>query len=292
MNTVFAGTNYEQSIFSLEFNIYGTGVEIRLNDIPVYYHDAQGQVSSQKPIPESIIDGENVLTIKSFPLEEDGCEYQPGAYVEAVISVRKKNAPLNDAKTLLQLKLNPTNPKENLLDNTLAKLGNSARVILEGCDKQVVAERRIHINSPFPRWAWQNGQAIDNTPDNFDTLLTIYKEIWSALDSGDKGKVRELYDFAAQEFAWAYHYQDKKHGHRIMNTGGLIGDEDWKLGSMSKFLEKFDYHLDIFSNGKMARILDQKNRSPIVYLSRRAKIINIQKFVFYKNKAGEWVMIR
>jgi len=90
METALADTSYKQPVFSLEFNIYGTGAEIKLNDIPVYFYDDQGQTSSKKPIPESIVDGINVLTVKSFPVEDNGYQYQEGAYVKATITIREK----------------------------------------------------------------------------------------------------------------------------------------------------------------------------------------------------------
>ena len=292
MNTVFAGANYSQPTFSLEFNIYGTGAEILLNDIPVYYHDAEGQTASQKPIPESIIDGENVLTVKTFTFEEDDYKYLPGAYLEAAITVREKDAPLNKGVSLLQLKLNLTNPKDKLFEGSVAKYGDKEPVILEYSDRHVLVERRTAIQSPFPRWAWQDGQVIEDTPENFDSLLAVYKEIWAALNEGDKACVQVLYDPAAQEFALAYHYQDKKHGHRIMNTGGLINDDDWVLGDMSKIIDDAGFRLDINAHGRLVQITDEFDRTPIIYLNKNVEMLNIQKFGFYKNKAGEWVMIR
>lgn len=292
MNAIFADMNYSQPTFSLEFNIYGAGAEIRLNDIPIYYHDAEGKVSSQKPIPESIIDGENILTVKSFTFEEDGYKYIEGAYVEVIISVREKNGALNENQTILQLKLNPAATEDKLLENTLSEYGDNDAVVLSHNEKQTVVERRINIKSPFPRWAWQDGQTIENTPDNFNSLFEVYKEIWNALDSGEKDKIRELYDPAAQEFATAYHYQDKKHGHRIMNTGGLVNDKDWGLADINKLIGKMKYKIDIYANGKIAQIIDQDKRTPIVYYNKNVKMLNIQKFGFYKNKAGEWIMIR
>lgn len=293
MEAVLADASYKQPIFTLEFNIYGTGAEIRFNDFPVYYHDAEGQTSSQIPIPESIIDGENILTIRSFTLEEDGHKFRKNSYVEAIISVREKNAPLNKNKILLQLKLNPGNPKNKLLDNTLAEYGDKKAVLLDYSEKLAVVERRTNIKSPFPRWAWQDGQFIDDSPENFNSLVEVYKEIWNALNSGDRDKIRELYDPAAKEFADAYHYGDKQNGHRIMNTGGLINDPDWGLGSLNARLDKRKYYLDIYADGRMARLIDtKKNESLITYLNKNVKMVNFQKFGFYKNKNNEWVMIR
>jgi len=293
MNTVFADTNYSKPTFSLEFNIYGTGAEILLNDIPVYYHDDQGQTISQKPVPESIVDGENVLTVRSFPLDEGGGQYQKEAHIEAIISVREKDGLPNEGKPLLQIKLNPTNAAGQLLEGSDAEYGDKDAVVLDHTEKQTIAERRTAIQSPFPRWAWQDGQVIEDTPENFDSLLAVYKEIWAALNEGDKARVQALYDPAAQEFALAYHYQDKKHGHRIMNTGGLINDDEWFLGDMEKLLSKREYEIRRYGNGLLAGIFDvQDKKSPIMYLNKKVRLISFQKFGFYKNKAGEWVMIR
>jgi len=293
MNTVLADTDYKQPIFSLEFNIYGTGAEIKLNDIPVYYHETEGQTSSQKPIPESIIDGENSLVIRSFPLEENSNEYQQGAYIEAIISIREKDAPLNKNKTILQLRLSPTNDENKLLENTLAEYGDKKAVVLVHNEKQTMVERRTNISSPFLRWAWQDGQIIEDTEENFTGLIEVYKEIWNALNDGDINKVRDLYGPAAHEFAIAYHYKDKNHGHRIMNTGGLMKDDEWDLADINKLLARMAFNLNIYANGKLARIIDGKHRkSPILYIQKKSQNISFNKFSFYKNKAGEWIMIR
>lgn len=292
MNAVISDTNYTHPLYSLEFKIYGTGAEIRLNDIPLLSHDAEGQTSAQKPIPESVINGENVLTIKSYPLKEDEYQYQNGAYIEATISVREKNAPINNSMPLLQLKLNPEFKPEKLLNGTIEELGNTNYSILKHDTKETLAQRSAEIITPYPRWAWQDGKTIENTQENFSSLLEVYKKIWNALNNGDIDKVKSYYSPAASEFATAYHYSDESEGHRIMNTGGLINDNDWKLGDLDKLLQKFDYRLDIFGNNKLVHIVDQKERSPIVYLNKHVKMLNIQTFGFYKNQNNEWVMIR
>jgi len=294
MEAAHAETNYKQPVFFLEFNIYGTGAEIRLNDILVYRHKSQGKTSSQKPVPESIVDGENILTVRSFPLKNNNYEYQQGAYIEAIISVREKNASLNDGQIILQLKLNPGNAEDDLLENTLSEYGSEEAVVLVHNEKQTIAERRTNIKSPFPRWAWQDGQIIENTPENFKSLFAAYKKVWSTLNSGEMDKIYKLYDPAAQEFSSAYHYLDRKHGHRIMNTGGLVNDSDWGLADINKLISKRKYKINIYASGRIAQIIEltESKRSPIVYYNKNVKMLSVQKFGFYKNKAGEWIMIR
>ena len=293
MNAVFAETNYNKPQFTLEFNIYGTGAEIYLNDISVYYHDAQGQTSSQKPIPELIIDGENILTIKSFPLKDDNNEYLDGAFIEAIVSVREKDTPVNNNKTILQLKLNPMHQEDKLLDGSIITAGENLPRIVSHSKNSTIAEQSTEIKSPFPRWAWQDGQNIDNSPENFNSLLKKYKEVWDALKSNDIERTTKLYDPAAEEFALAYYYKEKKHGHRIMNTGGFIDDSDWTLADTNKLLNKMPFHLNIFANGKLANIIDTKHKkSPILYIQKKSQNISFYKFSFYKNIKNEWIMIR
>jgi len=292
MSTAIADKNYENPIFVLEFTIFGSGADVRLNDIPALHHDASGKTKSEKPVPEFIIDGINTLTIKSFPTTDDNNEYREGAIIDITLSVRERDGNPSTNNPVLHLRLNPTNKNDELFAGSSQELGETNPRLISHTDTESIVERDISIKSPFPRWAWQDGKNIENTKENYESLLAYYKELWDALNTGDLNSIYMHYDPAAEEFASAYHHDDKKSGHRIMNTGGLINDGDWKLGLISNFLKKFQYKIDIYANGKLAKIIDQKNRSPIVYLGRKAKIINIQKFGFYKNKQNEWVMIR
>lgn len=233
------------------------------------------------------------MTIKSFPLKENDYQYQNGAYIEAIISVREKDGPMNSSQPLLQLKINPTNKEGKLFDGTIEKYGNKDYSILSHTDKETTAQRTAEIATPFPRWAWQDGIGIENSEDNFNSLLKSYKEIWNALSQGDINQVKSLYTPAAQEFAAAYHYKDENEGHRIMNTGGMINESEWTLGDIEKFLQKREYVMNIYANGLLAEIIDTKdNKSPIMYLNSSDRIISFQKFSFYKNQNNEWVMIR
>lgn len=101
-----------------------------------------------------------------------------------------------------------------------------------------------------------------------------------------------IYDAAAIEFSKAYHLSSKESGLNFMSTGEYIGNPDWQLGDFDKFISQMDYKLDVFANGKMARIVDKENDSPIVYMEKSSRLLSFLKFGFYKNKNGEWIMIR
>ncbi len=78
-----------------------------------------------------------------------------------------------------------------------------------------------------------------------------------------------------------------------MNTGGLINEDAWVLGDMSMLLSKREYKMKTIGNGRIASLYDtQDKKSPLMYPNQDNGLISFQKFSFYKNKAGEWVMIR
>ena len=291
MEQTLANSDFKNPVYYLEFTTNNIGAEVRLNDIPVLKSDDEGTTSSQKPVPESIINGLNTLSIRTFPLKNG--QYDNNAYIEAKITVNEKNGPLNAAVPVLQLQITPTHDADKLFDGTKEKLGDTPAKLIKHTDTETLAERSVHIQSPYPRWAWQDGQTIENTEENYNSLLEKYKEIYQALKDENKELVFQLYEPAAKEFAAAYHYTDTKHGHRIMDTGGLIGDRKWILGDINKLLSKREYMLDIHANGKLASLIDKKHGdSPIIYINKNVRMTNVQKYRFYKNNNGEWVMIR
>jgi len=293
MNQTSASTDINDPVYYLEFSIHGTGADIRLNDIPVYYHDDPGTTESQKPVPESIVNGTNTLTIKTFPLDENNNQENKNSYVEAIISINGRNAPLNASKPVLKLIIHPSSNEDNILTGNNNDFGDSSAKIINHSDDTIIAERSIHIDSPYPRWAWQDGETITDSQENYDSLLDKYKEIYQALKQDNKEEIHKIYAAAAQEYANSYNYQDIKDGFRIMSAGELAEDNDWVLGDINLILSKRKYHLDIYAHGKLARILDYKNNpSLITYLNKNVKMVSYQKFGFYKTSDGKWIMIR
>jgi hypothetical protein len=161
-------------------------------------------------------------------------------------------------------------------------------------ETEVVVRRSVEIDSPFPRWAWQDGRKIEDNEENLQSLLEKYKHIYDALSSEDLEETKKIYAIAAQEYATAYHHDDPEAGHHIMNTGGKFGNSEWKLGDIYTLVKKdMQFQLDIYGNGRLARLLNHRGEEAIiVYLNKEARMTSRQKFGFYKNKDGEWVMVR
>ncbi|MDH5182216.1 MAG: hypothetical protein OEY07_21350, partial [Gammaproteobacteria bacterium] len=93
----------------------------------------------------------------------------------------------------------------------------------------------------------------------------------------------------ARENAIAYYLGDNiEAGHKFMSTGQILKDSGARLDS-------FEYEgtkLDIYANGRMARIVDLEQYHPVLFVDTEKELVHIMKFGFYKDKAGQWVLIR
>lgn len=284
----------DKPIFYLKFTHANTDMEVRLNDIPVLELDSSGTTSSEKPVPETIVDGENDLVVTLSPLEDEEGLSGNNSSAEASLIVREKDAALSQYETLIHLHIDAAEDESDVLAKCNEENGESPPVLVEYNNQVLAAKRSTTINPPYPRWEWQDGVSIEDTQENYNELLEQYKKIHTALSNGDMDVIKDLYSAAANEFASAYHYDDVEEGHRIINTGEFADDSDWELGSIEASIDGgLADRLDIYANGKLARIVDADGDELLIaYRRTDGELFSFQKFGFYKSKQGEWIMIR
>ena len=286
-----ADTDNKKLFYGVDIDLNSVGVDIRINDIPVYYDDEKGQLTIEVPAPDSIIDGENTLSIRTF-LPYDGDDivenYAEGAYVTATLFQQDLSIS-NGIK--LKLATASINIKENNgiynIEDIATKQKKSEQIELES-DKESFVQVGTTVNSPFPRWAWLDGKNIVNNSENQKALLKKYQVIHKALTNKDIKSLKELYSKRAIETSIAYHLADEKAGHVKLSVGVDMHDNE---------LELYDFqtegmHLEILANGKLARIIDSDKDQPILYFNSSSQLIHLYKFMFYLNSENEWVMVR
>jgi len=297
--------DYKKPEFTLELTITGVGVDIRLNDMPIEYEMFSGHSTMTYEVNSSIIAGTNELKIISFPFfgmtREEGqtSGYHEEAEVKAALYVHEQGR--DDNKTLLsQIHLRPGLPLDKVAGES-AVIEGLEDVVLDDkaqllsfpgliINKQIIAIRKsLPVQDDYPRWAWQDGQLIEDTQENYDSLLAAYRDIYDAYENNDREKLLELHAPRSAEYAIA-NYLDGgvTAGHELLNTGRRLDDAESKL---SEFRTR-NIKLDIHGDRRMARIIDGAQYHPFVFLHKTMNIVHTLKFGFYKNKAGEWVMIR
>ena len=295
---------YKKPEFILALTITGVGVDIRLNDISIESEKYSGHSTMTYEVNPSVIAGVNELKVITFPFmnkewsEGQTKDYHEEAEVKAALYVHEQG---DDNKTLLsQIHLRPGLPLDSMASESISIDGLGGVVIDDKSqplsfpvitfDQQITATRKsLPVQDSFLRWAWQDGQVIEDTQENYDSLLAAYREIYEAYKNNDRKKLLELHAPRSAEYAIA-NYLDGgvDAGHELMNTGKRLDDPDSELDEFTTAETK----LDIYANGRMARIIDAAEYHPFIFQHKTMDLIHTLKFGFYKNKAGEWVMIR
>ena len=298
--------DYKQPEFTLALTITGVGVDVRLNDITIEFDMFSGHSTMNYDVNESVIAGVNELKVIAFPFfgktQEEGQTkaYHGEAEVKATLYVNEQGDS-NNKKLLSQIYFRPGLPLERAASETIPIEG-VGEVVLDhksqplsfpvfAINQQIVATRKsLPVQSSYSRWAWQDGKFIEDTQENYDSLLSTYREIYEAYKIGDRKKLLTLHDHAADEFASAYYLKGGRNaGHAFMETGEMLDDAD---SDLTKFRTKTNNKLDIYADGKMARIINIAQYHPILFVDNTQGIVHTMKFGFYKNQQGEWIMIR
>jgi len=278
--------------------------DIRLNDISIDFETNSGHSTVTYDVNPSIISGVNELKIIIFPFFEkeepytQTDEFHLEAEVKAALYVHERGND-KDKELLTQIHLLPRLGLDQIAGKSLDIEGvgsvsidrkNQPIVYPEKEFKnQITATRKsISVQKNYPRWAWQDGQTIEDTKENFDSLLDSYKLLYEAFRSEDRKKLLALHAPRSKEYAKAYYLGGIEEGHEFMSTGKVL---DHPRAELYEFLLHRS-KLDVFANGKMARIVNVANYHPVLFYEEETGLVHTMKFGFYKNQQGEWIMIR
>jgi len=273
--------------YGVDIDLHNVGVDIRVNDIPVYFDDSKGQLTVEIPTPDSIVDGKNTLSINAF-LPTKTTKYEEGAYVSVTL-FQQDLAQENSKKIKLStatLKLNDINAVA-IIEDYVTNITDSPSINLNQ-DKSTSLSVSTFIDSPFPRWSWQDGQLIVDNQNNQDSLIEAYQVIHDALATKNLVNLKKLYSKRSKEISIAYNLPNEDAGHQKLSVGNDMYNEELELRDL--FIKNMTIH--ILANGKLARISTSRNTQPIYYLQENPRLLHLYKFMFYLNDKGEWVMIR
>jgi len=310
MSDIQAATDtseYKKPYYTVQISYVGTGAEFRLNDIPFYLENFSGQVDTEIPVSDKMIQGINELSIIAFTyIEGDDPidSWHEDARVEATLYVREKDAPDDERQLLTHVKLYPSrDPKIASADSIL--INEQKLPILDYKNKpwafprveyhkQIVISRKTHpIKTPFPSWEWQKGMVIEDTKENYKSLLEAYRREYVIHQKQDLKSLKNSTRKLAETQMLVNYYDDIQKAYEVLNL-----EESWKSEEQElfEFIEgerskKYGLKLDIFADGKLARITNDTGIQPILYIVKKARMSIKYKFSFYKNKQGEWIYI-
>lgn len=158
-------------------------------------------------------------------------------------------------------------------------------VIAEGNAESFIFD----VPEKLPRWAWLEGQAIEEIPENLTLVWERYEELWALLDAKDIEGILSWYRAQDQELAQA-------RGDSLEEVQGESRDFfSFVTTQAERSLRPLwveDLELEVFGEGRLARIVNRFGRSPLYYMDDTADTFIFISPVFYLTRAGEWVPIR
>lgn len=280
--------NYKQPFYGVDLEVLDVGVEVRVNDIPIYRDEQKGQLSVELPAPDSIIDGTNTLSIQAILpyLDQQGSErsevFESTANIRATLFVQELAGTEKEVLTSVNLQIDGDKGFVIVEENGFPS------ELLHTSSSDALAMAKVTIDSSFGEWEWQQGKKIEPTETNFQELMAELRKVHDALSQKDISALHTMYASRAKEAAIAYHLPDTKAGHNKISTGVDMNDTSLSLYA---FYEK-DMVLEVFGGGKLARIRNNYYRQPILFLDQASKTMHFHKFTYYKNTQDQWVMIR
>ncbi|MBL1276788.1 MAG: hypothetical protein COB30_011935 [Ectothiorhodospiraceae bacterium] len=311
MNDIQAATDtteYKKPYYTVQISYAGTGAEFRLNDIPFYLENFSGQVDVEIPVGDKMIDGVNVLSIIAFPYAEDDNSMEDwthtDARVEAILYVREKGFPKDARQLLTHIKLYPArNPEAAAIESSVISEQEAPVLDYDSqprqfpgsvFHKQIVISRKTHkIKTPFPRWEWQDGQVIEDSMENYNSLLEAYRQEYVIHQKQDLTALKKSTYKLADTLRLVNYYSNLEKAYDSLNLTESWESQDQELfefieGEKSK---NIGLKLEVVANGKMARITSDDKVQPILYIIKKSQILVKYKYLFYKNNQGEWVYI-
>jgi len=287
MTNVALSAESEKIYFGVDIDLHNVAVDIRVNDIPVYFDHTSGQMKVEMPASLFIVNGKNELEINGkLPIRETG--YAEGAYVQATLFKETQGSEGQQKHNLLMIKLEIFGDEviSTVRDFTVTDESIEKSKLSE--DKSISASAISTFTSPFPRWNWQDGKDIESTESNYLSLVERYRLVHQALKTKNMVDLKALYRKRAIDTAIAYGLNGEDEGYDKLSLGVDMHDSSLELRDL--FLNKME--LDVIANGKLARIQNVLAGQPILFWEPNTRALHLHKFMFYKNANDEWVMIR
>lgn len=312
MSNIHAVTNtseYNEPYYTVQLSYAHTGAEFRLNDIPFYLENLSGQVDVEIPVGDKVIQGENVLSIIAAPPGVGGEGYlktwgNDDARAEATLYVREKNESKSSREVLTHIKIYPALKPENAATGSMIISGQEPPTLDYTSkprqfpdikfENQIVISRVTHsLVTPFPVWDWQNGQRILNTEENYNTLLEAYRRQYKIHQDKNLSAMRESVKNVAVTHNIINYYNDIEKAYDLLNL-----EESWKSKEQElfKFIEgdlaiRQGMKLDIIANGKLARIVNDGDVQPVLFIIKSQRMKIKYRYNFYLNNEGDWIYI-
>lgn len=281
----------EPQYFTLKIGACFCRCDIRVNDIPVLVEDLSGsRVDIEMPLNLHVFTGENTVSFRLAPAQSS--EQAPAVAldngnVECVVELVRRPYGRDTAERTVLASLSFRGGDVDPFGGSSAEVPGVSPV-QRAYDPQshAMAARAVSLVTQFPEWRWVKAPVIEAGQPVLRDLLAEHQRFWNALRAKDVADLRAQMSANAREVQAAYYLRDLDDAWRVIGIEELLRSPDAQLKPMPA-----DLSLDVFANGRLARLVTETGDSPIAFRERDTSLDAYLGAWFCRSATG-WVMIR
>ncbi len=306
----------KEPIFVLRFDVSGCQYDVRINDvnyIPGVMSDPEGiPLVSDVPVTQWMISGKNTVGIKVGPVKdaEHLSKQRAKCDIKIALRVKQHGANASSYQTISQINyivdINNISNKYPFFKGTTSagRYNSHKQFVADKAGDVSVSELQItpidmdygqglHIQQTIdmpiniPRWAWLDGDIIENNQATHDSLFKEYKKIWTALHNNDVDSIAPLFEQRTKEYSEAFHVEPSQVT-PIKSLKENIDDKNKELMPC----EFSDQHLVVLANKKLAHLTSWDGGTTIYFNTDKDGGMSTNYEIFYYRKNGHWYIAR
>ncbi len=303
-----------QPIFKVLIDGAACRFDVRINDVPILQNETGLPYDVAFPVSEWMIAGANRLSARIRPpavysdeydelFDQEGYDEEESWLKLALIVKKNKEDPKaqQEIATLEWIAGDFSPPRMGYDSSSDPGIRNSERgfspdddgdVTVSKCEvsfdaerKEIVLSRVITMPNPHPPWLWLSGEEIPDDDGTLAALTAQYQRVSGLLSAGSVAEVSALLVPKAEEYATAYYLETEEEIEEAMALTLLMQADDLELASFGA-----DVELQVFGDGRLARLVDEDNESPIVYVDPNDVAYYLS--LTYSKIGGRWLLTR
>jgi hypothetical protein len=274
--------------FTLVISVFGCRAALHVNDVPVFSEDcSDARIDVELPLNQWVHTGRNSLTARlAAGADEEGNPTYPLSSADVVCTLDLCVRPYGTPHTVRVRVSGIAYEGGEWKTGDAGTEGSPVRT-LAGADAAAAAWREVELQTPFPTWTWHRAESLHLDDATTNELLAQYRRAWALLRGGDVDAVRALAADNAAEIQAAFFLPDARAAQRMLELEALAADPSMSLAPMA-----LDLRMEVFGDGRLARLVDGAGSSPIRFADRNGGLDAYVGMMWCKLPARGWVMIR
>ncbi|NYZ15289.1 hypothetical protein HL658_22345 [Azospirillum sp. RWY-5-1] len=279
-------------IVTLRLSAGGCRYDVRVNDVPVFQDLEHGHpMTASMLVNESIAPGANALSIRMLPPPGESALVEDSR-VEAVLTIRPHTRPKGDdvALTTLSLRGGRPRPEDAVADSTPP--GGTSWGSVGAADAAplppagLAARRTVSFALPAHAWRWLSSDRIPDDDATRRELERRYSRIRDLLAEGRTDWIPTTMRERHQEMALALFEAPEA----VEAANGLFAAAR-DPGLSLHPLELPDAEMQVFGDGRLARLVRWDGRPLIVFVARDGSGADYFPITF-RRQGADWILCR